>query len=72
MKAENRHWRSHVLLLTLISCAFAAIPFAMRGLSTEIAEIVAAIIFLSTLVAYMLVMKLCGVQGEMFPTRNRP
>jgi hypothetical protein len=62
MSIENSHWRPHVVLVTLTACVFAAIPFLVRGLSTEVAELAATIIFPSTISAYILVMKLCGVQ----------
>jgi hypothetical protein len=72
MTAEKNSWRSHVVLLTLTACAFAAVPFLMRGLSIEVAELVATIAFSLTIAAYILVMKLCSVQRQLFATRNRP
>jgi hypothetical protein len=72
MKAENSHWRSHLILVTLTACAFAAVPFSMRGLSIEVTELAATIVFSSTIAAYILVMKLCGVQHQLLATRNQP
>jgi hypothetical protein len=72
MKAENSLWGSHVILVTLTACAFAAVPFSMRGLSIEVTELAATIVFSSTIAAYILVMKLCGVQRQLSPTRNKP
>ncbi len=72
MKAKTRVWRSHVILVTLTACAFAAVLFSMRGLSIEVAKLAATIIFSSTIAAYILVMKLCGVPRQLSTTRNNP
>jgi hypothetical protein len=72
MNAENSLWRSHVILVALTACAFAAVPFSMRGLSIEVTELAATIVFSSTIAAYILVMKLCGVQRQLSGTRNQP
>jgi hypothetical protein len=66
---ENSHWRLHLILVTLTACAFAAVPFSMRGLSIEVTELAAAIVFASTIAAYILVMRLCGVQRHNYPQR---
>jgi hypothetical protein len=58
MSTENSHWRAHVILVTLTACVFAAVPFSMRGLGTEIAELAAMILFPATIAAYIFIMKL--------------
>jgi hypothetical protein len=61
MSAEKTHWRLHVVLVTIIACVFAAVPFLMGA---EIAQFAAMILFPSTIAAYVVVMRLSGVQPQ--------
>ena len=68
MSAEKSHWRSHVVLVTIIACIFSVIPFLMGGPGTQIAALAAMILFAATIAAYVTVMKLCGVQLQFVST----
>ena len=61
MRAEKTNWRSHVVLVTIIASVFAAVPFLM---GSEIARVAATILFPSTIAAYVVVMRLSGVQPQ--------
>jgi hypothetical protein len=61
MSAEKTHWRLHVVLVTIIASVFAAVPFLMGA---EIAQFAAMILFPSTIAAYVIVMRLSGVQPQ--------
>jgi hypothetical protein len=64
MSVENSRWRSHVVLVTLTASVFAAVPFLMRGLSTEIAELAAVILFPATIAAYIFIVKI--ISGSIY------
>jgi|tagenome__1003787_1003787.scaffolds.fasta_scaffold20956629_4 hypothetical protein len=55
---KQTSWRSHVILVTLTACAFAVVPFGMRGLDAKIAGLTAMILFPATVVTYLFIMRL--------------
>jgi hypothetical protein len=56
--AESRDpWWSHIFMAAFIAGGFAAVPFWTRGLSLEIATVVALVIFPSVVVVYIFVAK---------------
>ena len=58
MSVKNRYRWSHVVLVTMIASVFAAVPFLMPGLGTDIAELAAMIIVPSNVAAYFFVRKI--------------
>lgn len=56
-KNAKSSWWSHIVLATIIATGFAAIPFWTRGISLELAEVAAIIIFPVIIVIYILVAK---------------
>jgi hypothetical protein len=57
MSKSKNPWWTHIFLATVIAGGFAAIPFWTRGLSLELAELAAIVIFPSIIVAYILIVR---------------
>jgi hypothetical protein len=57
MSVRNSYRWLHVVLVTMIASVFAAVPFVMPGLGTDIAELAAMIIVPSNVAAYLFVRK---------------
>ena len=71
MSTERSHWRSHLVLATLIACVFSLVPFLMWGISAPMAKLGATILFVSTVVAYITAMKLSGVRLNFVSAEQR-
>jgi hypothetical protein len=70
MSVKNRYPWSQFVLLTMIASVFAAIPFSMPGLGTDIAELAAMIIVPSNVAAYLFVRKVSSSSTKV-PPRDR-